>query len=174
MQLNAVVLPAPLGPISPTISHSSTLRLRLSIAVSPPKRMVRSRTSSTDTAALHRASPGVAVGVVKGELVSGEPSRERAHDLAETARVQDDGLQQQRRSDDVGDVELVVAVERAPVHLAGGPLQQRADRADQREEDGRTNAAAAIGQATDDDHDDEGDREVEAGHRGEVLVGELL
>src|SRR3954447_7303463 len=108
MQLNAVVLPAPLGPIRPTISHSSTLRFRPSTAVRPPKRMVRSRTSSTDTGALHRACPGVAVGVVEGELVAGEPTRERAQHLAETTGIQDDRLQEQHRTDDVGDVELVV------------------------------------------------------------------
>src|SRR3954447_1009782 len=114
MQLNAVVLPAPLGPIRPTISHSSTLRFRPSTAVRPPKRMVRSRTSSTDTGALHRACPGVAVGVVEGELVAGEPSGERTQHLTETARVQDDRLQQEHSTDHVGYVELVVAVVGAP------------------------------------------------------------
>src|SRR3954453_11634359 len=101
MQLNAVVLPAPFGPISPTISHSSTRRSRLSIATSPPKRMVRSRTSSTDTAALHRSDGGAAVRVVQRELVAGEPARKRPDHLPETARVHDHGLQQQRRADDV-------------------------------------------------------------------------
>src|SRR3954470_23375788 len=114
MQLKAVVLPAPLGPIRPTISHSSTLRFRPSIAVRPPKRMVRSRTSSTDTGTLHLACPGVAVGVVEGELRAAEPASERPDDLPEPAGVEDDGLQQQHCADDVRDVELVVAVERAP------------------------------------------------------------
>src|SRR5437868_6141588 len=77
MQLNAVVLPAPLGPIRPTISHSSTDRLSPSIATRPPKRIVRSRTSSTDTAALQSAGPGFAVWVMKGELVPGEPAGDR-------------------------------------------------------------------------------------------------
>src|SRR3954470_15893069 len=100
MQLNAVVLPAPFGPISPTISHSSTFRFRPSIAVRPPKRMVRSRTSSTDTGALHRADAGVPFGVVQRELVAGEPARERSDDLSQPARVEDDRLQQQHRADD--------------------------------------------------------------------------
>src|ERR1044072_778852 len=100
MQLNAVVLPAPLGPISPTISHSSTLRFRPSIAVRPPKRMVRSWTSSTDTGTLHRACPGVSVGVVEGELVPGEPAGERSQHLTETAGIHDDRLQEQHRTDD--------------------------------------------------------------------------
>src|SRR5438270_12790058 len=100
MQLNAVVLPAPFGPIRPTISHSSTVRLSPSIAVRPPKRMVRSRTSSTDTAALHR-SDAAAVRVVQGERVAGEPPRERPDDLTETTRVEHHGLQQQHRADHV-------------------------------------------------------------------------
>src|SRR5437764_15267702 len=112
MQLKAVVLPAPLGPIMPTISHSSTVRLIPSTAVKPPNRMVRLRTSSTDTGTLHRAGTGVCVGVVEGEPVPGEPARERPDHLTETARVEHNRLQQQRRTDHVGDVELVVAVER--------------------------------------------------------------
>src|SRR3954464_1854524 len=108
MQLKAVVLPAPFGPISPTISHSSTFRLSPSIAVRPPKRMVRSRTSSTDTAALHRSGAAVPVRVVQRELVAREPARERADHLAETARVEDHRLEQQHGADDVRDVELVV------------------------------------------------------------------
>src|SRR3954453_23133068 len=119
MQLNAVVLPAPLGPISPTISHSSTDKLRLSIAVRPPKRMVRSRTSSTDTAALHRSDGGPAVRVVQRELVAAEPAGERPDDLSQSPGVEDDRLEKQHGADDVGDVELVVAVERAPAGLAG-------------------------------------------------------
>src|SRR5438046_2065837 len=127
MQLNAVVLPAPLGPISPTISHSSTLRLSPSMAVRPPNLIVRSRTSSTDTGALHRTDTGALV--VQVEPVTGEPATDRPDDLAETARVEDDRLQQQHGSDHVGDVELVVAVERAPVHGAGDPAEQRTERA---------------------------------------------
>src|SRR3954469_12847057 len=117
MQLNAVVLPAPLGPISPTISHSSTRRLSPSTATRPPKRMVRSRTSSTDTAALHRSDAPAFV-VVQAEPVTGEPPGERPEDLTEPAGVHDDGLQQQRRPDDVGDVELVPAVEVGPAGVS--------------------------------------------------------
>src|SRR3954452_25175148 len=106
MQLNAVVLPAPLGPIKPTISHSSTFRLSPSIAVRPPKRMVRSRTSSTDTAALHRSDAAVPVRVVQAERGTREPPRERSDHLAEPARIHDPRLEEQRRSDRVRDVEL--------------------------------------------------------------------
>src|SRR4051794_24765863 len=101
MQLNAVVLPAPFGPIRPTISHSSTFRLSPSIAVRPPKRMVRSRTSSTDTAALHRSDAAVPVRVVEAELVAREPARERPDHLAETTGIHDHGLEKQRRPDGV-------------------------------------------------------------------------
>ena len=44
--LKAVVLPAPLGPIIVKMLPRSTLKLRLSTAVSPPKRTVRFSTSS--------------------------------------------------------------------------------------------------------------------------------
>src|SRR5229473_1850704 len=41
MQLNIVVLPAPLGPMSANTSPSSTSKLTLSTATRPPKRLVR-------------------------------------------------------------------------------------------------------------------------------------
>src|SRR5256885_10764070 len=46
MQLKMVVLPAPLGPISPTIWPRSTSNETSSLATSPPKRLVTWRTSS--------------------------------------------------------------------------------------------------------------------------------
>src|SRR3954464_15216227 len=124
MQLNAVVLPAPLGPMSPTISHSSTFRLSPSIAVRPPNLIVRSETSSTDIGALHRADTGVPVGVVQREFVAAEPAPERTDDLTESARVEDDRLKQQHGTDHVRDVELVVAVEGPPVGRISELLQQ--------------------------------------------------
>src|SRR3954470_1516255 len=114
MQLNAVVLPAPFGPIRPTISHSSTFRLTPSMAVRPPKRMVRSRTSSTDTAALHRSDAAVPVRVVQAELVPREPTRERPDHLADAAGIHDPRLQQERRPDRVRNVDLVPAIEVRP------------------------------------------------------------
>src|SRR6516164_1597432 len=45
--LKVVVLPAPLGPISPVICPVAASRLSLCTAVSPPKRTVRSRTASS-------------------------------------------------------------------------------------------------------------------------------
>src|SRR5438309_9762667 len=124
MQLNAVVLPAPLGPISPTISHSLTARFKPSIAVSPPKRIVRSRTSSTDiTAPGQSGRSRIAVLVVQREAPPGEPSRERPQHLAEPARVEDDGLQQEPGADDVGDVGLVVGVEVQPPRVVRDPRE---------------------------------------------------
>src|SRR4051812_20184296 len=112
MQLKAVVLPAPFGPINPTISHSLTARLSPSTAVSPPNRIVRSRTSSTDiTASGERGGGRVTMVVVQREPMAGEPLGERTQHLAEPARVEDDRLEQQHRADDVGDVRLVVGVE---------------------------------------------------------------
>src|SRR4051794_3935455 len=125
MQLNAVVLPAPLGPISPTISHSLTARFRPSMAVSPPKRMVRSRTSSTDiTAPGQGRCRGVTMLVVQRETMSGEPLCERTQHLSEAARIEDDRLQQQHRADDVGDVGLVVGVEVQPAGVMGNAREQ--------------------------------------------------
>src|SRR5262245_48660389 len=47
MQLKALVLPAPLGPISANSSAGSTANDRPSSTVSPPKRRLRSATSSS-------------------------------------------------------------------------------------------------------------------------------
>src|SRR3954447_5314577 len=172
MQLNAVVLPAPLGPISPTISHSLTARLSPSMAVRPPKRMVRSRTSSTDiTTSGQSSGGGITVLVVQRETMPCEPLRERTQHLPQTTGVEDDRLQQQARADDVGDVGLVVGVEVQPSRVVCDARKQRVD---QREERGRGNDAGAVAEAPDDDHHDEDECLVEAGRRGEVLVGELL
>src|SRR5689334_18308000 len=98
MQLKAVVLPAPFGPMSPTISNSLTVRVRSCRACRPPKRMDRSETSSTDTGALHCRGTGVQV-VVHLEAVARHPARDRPQRRSEAARVEDEGLQQQQRAD---------------------------------------------------------------------------
>src|SRR4051794_9777838 len=111
MQLNAVVLPAPFGPISPTISNSLTSSETSSSACSPPNRIDRSRTSSTDTGALHSARPGVLVAVQR-EPPAGQPAGQRRELLPDAARVQDDGEQQEQRADELRCVGLrVVAAE---------------------------------------------------------------
>ena len=48
MQLNSVVLPAPLGPIRPQMSPRSTSKLTLSSATMPPKRTDTPRTLSKE------------------------------------------------------------------------------------------------------------------------------
>src|SRR5215469_6705723 len=50
MTLNSVDLPAPLGPISPTISPALTSRLTSETATRPPKRLVRPRIESSGAA----------------------------------------------------------------------------------------------------------------------------
>jgi len=54
--LKMVVLPAPLGPIRPTISPSSRWRLKSETALRPPKEMERPVTSSS----IGQASPWAA------------------------------------------------------------------------------------------------------------------
>src|SRR3954462_1525927 len=113
MQLNAVVLPAPLGPIRPTISNSLTSRLTSCSACRPPKRIDRPRTSSTDMGALHRRRPAVPV-VVHREPAALQPALDRRNALADPTRVEDERLQQQDGTDEPGKralVRPVVAVE---------------------------------------------------------------
>src|SRR5208283_902175 len=47
MQLNTVVLPAPFGPMTAVMSPRLAMKLSVSTARRPPKRMVRSRTASS-------------------------------------------------------------------------------------------------------------------------------
>src|SRR4051812_41056742 len=106
MQLNAVVLPAPFGPMSPTISHSPIDMEKSSSACRPPKRIDSWLTSSTDTGTALGQGHGLVV--VQREALTGKPAGDRSHDLTEPAGVHDDGLQQQHGPDDARDVELVV------------------------------------------------------------------
>src|SRR5262245_44732257 len=75
-QLNSVVLPAPLGPMRPTIWPSATSKLTSSRATMPPNRTVRWRTDRTtgregDTTALIRAQ-------AEGCQIGGGPLRSRS------------------------------------------------------------------------------------------------
>src|SRR4051794_39288799 len=108
MQLNAVVFPAPFGPMRPTISHSLMRIDRSSSARRPPKWIERSRTSSTDMRAPRLRF--CARRVVEAEPAAGEPPREWPDHLSEPAGVHHDGLQQQDGTDEARDVELVVEV----------------------------------------------------------------
>src|SRR6266404_3762845 len=69
-RLKQVVLPAPFGPIRPTISPVSTVRLRLLTAARPPKRFDRSRTSSRGM----RQATGLGVGADAGRRHRSPPS----------------------------------------------------------------------------------------------------
>src|SRR2546426_8291814 len=94
--LNVVVLPAPLGPITPTISHSPARRLTSRAACTPPKRMEQPRTSSTDIAHLDF---GV-VGVLEAEPPAPQPALHRSDLLPHPARMTGQREQQQHRPDD--------------------------------------------------------------------------
>lgn len=48
IMFNSVVLPAPFGPITPTISPAFTSKLKLVIATNPPKRLVAPATERID------------------------------------------------------------------------------------------------------------------------------
>src|SRR5207244_2206550 len=66
MQLNTVVLPAPLGPIRAVISPRCALNERSWIATSPPKRMLKRSTRSTGAAAAGTSPGGPSAAVVEG------------------------------------------------------------------------------------------------------------
>src|ERR1043166_7917252 len=57
MQLNSVVLPAPFGPMSPTISPGSMASDTSRFASRPPKRLVAASTLSRAAMALSKAQP---------------------------------------------------------------------------------------------------------------------
>src|SRR6185436_160997 len=94
--LNSVVLPAPLGPITPTISYSSTAMLTSRLAWTPPKRMDSSWASSTDIGDLHLLQPSV----VEVEAMPGHPPLDRSDLLADAARELDQVDQEEQGSDD--------------------------------------------------------------------------
>src|SRR4051812_22046031 len=103
MQLKSVVLPAPLGPIRPTISHSSTLSETSSSACKPPKRIDTLSSSSTDMAT---ACIRFVCIVVHGEPVPGQPSTDGPNDLAEASRIHDECLKKQHSADETRHVVL--------------------------------------------------------------------
>src|SRR5687768_583376 len=96
MMLKVVVLPAPLGPITPTISHSPARSVTSLAACTPPKRIEQPRASSTDIAHPHF---GV-VGVLQAEAAAAQPALDRPDLLTHAAGVAGQGEQQQHRPDD--------------------------------------------------------------------------
>src|SRR5687768_13819498 len=101
MQLNSVVLPAPFGPMSPTISHSLTRRDTSERAWTPPKRIempVASSTTRFPLLAPGRSSrPSVPPEL---ERFAAQPLGEGTDLLPHAARVEDQGSQEQRGADE--------------------------------------------------------------------------
>src|SRR5438445_8570106 len=102
MMLKVVVLPAPLGPMRPTISHSPARSVTSLAACTPPKRMEQPRVSSTDIGHPHLA---LAV-LVDVEPLAPQPTLEGPDLLADASRMGGEGEQQQQRPDDQGGVLL--------------------------------------------------------------------
>src|SRR5438132_10852203 len=128
MQLKPVVLPAPLGPMRPTISNSSTLRLTSDSACSPPKRMESSMASRTGIDAL-RARPGLEV---QPEPLALQPLADRRRDRAQSLGLEDqgeDGEQARQRRDHEDGVVLQEADRPPPVGqvLAAQDVEQGED-----------------------------------------------
>src|SRR3954454_16738514 len=94
--LNLVVLPAPFGPMMPTISHSPSLMLTSRAACRPPKRMERSRVSSTDIGDLHLLH----VSDMRIEAVPRQPVLDGTDLLPEAARCSDEGDEHDQRKHD--------------------------------------------------------------------------
>src|SRR5438270_14004406 len=118
MMSNVVVLPAPLGPMTPTISHSPAFRLTSRAACTPPKRIEQPRTSSTGTA----DPPFRVAGVLEREARAPQPALDGPDLLADAAGVAGQRVQQQQRSDDDGDVLLGQHLEPGDVEAAGEAL----------------------------------------------------
>src|SRR3954467_7039187 len=132
MQLKRVVLPAPFGPINPTISHSSTLSETSSRASRPPKRMEMPSSSSTD---MGTACVSGVLLVMEAERTAGEPAADGSDNLSEPTRIHDECLQQQYRADETRDVVLVVDVPTAAVDGAEEPVEKRVQQAEERRRD---------------------------------------
>src|ERR1041384_8468690 len=98
MMLNVVVLPAPFGPMTPTISHSPARSVTFRAACTPPKRMEQPRTSSTDIAHPHFRF----VSVLEAEPPAPQPALQRPDLLAHTTGMPRQGEQQQHRPDPDG------------------------------------------------------------------------
>src|SRR6478672_13861725 len=114
MQLKHVVFPAPLGPMSPTISNSSTSRATSSRACRPPKRIERSTASRTGIDTFRTwAAAGVQL-----EALALEPATDGRGDRAETVGLEDhreNGENARQRGDDVDGVVLEEADRLPPV-----------------------------------------------------------
>src|SRR5206468_8913912 len=114
-RLKQVVLPAPFGPIRPTISPLSTVRSTRLTAASPPKSRVSSRVSRSATKSGRRARRGRRGGPPRserGELAGqgDETAREEENRQQHCDREEDrlvrtapEGLREQRQEDGAHD-----------------------------------------------------------------------
>src|ERR1041384_7112198 len=130
MMLNVVVLPAPFGPMTPTISHSPARSVTSLAACTPPKRIEQPRTSSTDIAHPHFRL----VGVLEAEPPAAQPALQRPDLLAHSAGMAGEGEQQQHRPDHDRGVLLRQELERRKVEALGEQLLEEVG--DQPEEGG--------------------------------------
>src|SRR3954466_4844957 len=100
MQLKHVVFPAPFGPMSPTISNSSTSTATSSRACRPPKRIERSIASRTGIDTLGTLSPAG----VQLEALTLEPTTDGRSDRAQAFGLEDhreNGEHARQRGDDI-------------------------------------------------------------------------
>src|SRR3954469_8830913 len=108
MQLKIVVLPAPLGPMSPTISNSPTLMLTSRRACRPPNRMETSVVSRTGIDTLRARSRSH----VETERSALEPTPDGRRDRSQPLRLEDqrdDGEDARHDLDDIAGVGLQAA-----------------------------------------------------------------
>src|SRR5688572_24025518 len=148
--LNAVVLPAPFGPMMPTISHSPIVIVTSEFARTPPKAMLAWLTSSTDIGDEHLPQSAV----LDVELVSQEPLGDRTDLLADAAREQREGEQQQQGAEDERGSARGQRGAGQPVQSrlhAGDVLDEVADQREHRRPDHDPRTAL---QSADDGHDD--------------------
>src|SRR5215217_8117017 len=94
--LHRVVLPAPFGPMIPTISHSEMATEMSRLACTPPNRMDTSTVSRTDIGDLHLLEPAV----VEVEAAPAEPADDGPQLLADAAGEHGEVEQQEQRPDD--------------------------------------------------------------------------
>src|SRR5438552_9423111 len=146
MQLNAVVLPAPLGPMSPTISYSSTCRLTSRSACRPPKRIESSTASRTGIDALRSRSAGQ----VDVEALPLQPPADRRRERPDALGLEDQGDDGQEPGEGGDDVDGVVLDEADRLPDVGEVL------ASQHVEEGEHHDPPSSSQAADDGDDQVG------------------
>ncbi len=180
MQLNSVVLPAPFGPMMPTISHSSMRRFTSRSACTPPKRI--------DTSSVLRAAV-VRLGQARTSVIctslsaftnrNGPPRSQRpdgAGELAEAAREQGDGERAAARGPSTRGITSAVRLIGSLANRlstwrisSSSPLRSSAKKA------APSHDAGPVAEPADHRHEDEDEGEVEAegvGHHVGVAVGE--